>query len=125
MPRIAINSSPDVVFFRSQLVAYMRDSGVTQTQLSKETGVAQYTISKFLSGRIKTVTPDVSVVLNYAINGIKFDMQALKNNPIILHALCNVWDGTDVGARVIAETLNALAPVIRSASTKKRNRING
>ena len=86
MPRIAINSSPDVVFFRSQLVAYMRDSGVTQTQLSKETGVAQYTISKFLSGRIKTVTPDVSVVLNYAINGIKFDMQALKNNPIILHA---------------------------------------
>jgi transcriptional regulator with XRE-family HTH domain len=116
MPRIATKISLEVTAARAQLRAYLAGKGRSQVALASISGVHQYTISKFLGGRIKTLTPDVLVVLSYADIGIKYDLERLLSEPLIRNALGNAWDGTDEGIRILATTINALAPVIRSAT---------
>lgn len=86
--------------------------------LSRASGVPQYTISRFLTGRIKSLTPDVKTALAYANIGITKNGQKLCDEPIIQQALSNAWDGTTEGLNRIATTINALAPILRSPSTK-------
>lgn len=81
-------------------------------------GVAQYTISRFLTGRIKSLTPEVRRFMSHAINGIEGNDNRLARDPRIVGALCNAWDGTDAGISLLASTINALAPVIRQAQVK-------
>lgn len=86
--------------------------------LSRLSGVGQYTISKFLTGKIKSLTPDVMKFLIYAIDGINESSPRVTDDPRILRALCNAWDGTEAGINLLASTINALAPVIRQVQVK-------
>jgi hypothetical protein len=80
--------------------------------------VAQYTISRFLTGRIKTLTPEVQKFMRYAKNGIEDNCNRVVGDPRIIGALCNAWDGTDAGISLLASTINALAPILRQAQVK-------
>lgn len=116
MPRIATKLSLDVLASRDKLRLYLSKKDRSESQLSRECGVPQYTISRFLSGRTKTVTPSISVVLCYANIGINEGVDQLYSEPAIKAALSNAWDGTTRGMERIASTLNALAPLLRSGA---------
>lgn len=103
---------------RDQLRAYLSARGKTETELSRASGVAQYTVSRFLTGRIKSLTPEVRKFMTYASNGIEGNDDRVARDPRIVGALCNAWDGTDAGISLLAITINALAPVIRQAQVK-------
>lgn len=120
MPRIATKLTPDVLHARMRLKEYLAQPDHTQTSLSRESGIPQYTISKFLKGRIRSLTPPVQVFLTYVNIGIKSDSIRLTEDPRIKHALDAAWDGSDAGISVIASTLYALAPVLRSSSMQTR-----
>lgn len=117
MPRIASPVSPEVLLARNRLRTYLSVKGHSEVGLARQSGVAQYTISKFLTGRIKSLTPDVQKFLVYAGNGIDGG-ERVTRDPRILRALCNAWDGTEEGIGLLAITINALAPVIRQAQIK-------
>lgn len=118
MPRIASEPLPEVIFARAQLRDYLARPETSQTTLSILSGVPQYTISKFLSGRIKSLTPQVVKFLKYANNGIKNDITRLSNDPRIQRALGEAWDGTDAGLILLARTIDAIGPVIRASQPK-------
>ena len=118
MPRLATKISFEVVAARVQLEKYLAQEGHSETKLSAISNVPQYTISKFLRGRIKSLTPEVLKFLSYANIGINSDLTRLLNEPLIQSALGNAWDGTDEGIHWLATTINALAPVIRSATAR-------
>lgn len=119
MPRIATPPPIEVISARAKLRAHMKRHNITQNALSLKSGVPQYTISKFLSGHIKSITPNVFKLIIYANNGINFNIEALCKEPLIVQALSNAWDGTDEGISLIASAINALAPIIKSASFKQ------
>lgn len=118
MPRIATTPSAEVARARTLLAAYLAQPGNTEMSLSRASGVPQYTISKFLTGRIKSLTPDVQRFLGYAKIGIKLQIDQLTADPRIQRALGSAWDGTEQGTALLASAIDALAPVIRGARPK-------
>lgn len=118
MPRIATQPSVEVVHARTLLAAYLARPGNTEMLLSRASGVPQYTISKFLTGRIKSLTPHVQLALNHANIGILDSINKLTADPRIQRALGSAWDGTEQGVTLLASTIDALAPVIRGARPK-------
>lgn len=118
MPRIATQISADVSNARTLLASYLARPGNTELALSALSGVPQYTISKFYTGRIKSLTPEVQKFLRFANIGIIEGTDFLLKDPRIQRALGHAWDGTEQGATLIANAIEALAPVIRSARPK-------
>lgn len=115
MPRIAILPSVEVLTARSQLRRYITELGISDNEYSRRCGVPQYTISKFLSGHIKTLTPAVEKALSYANIGIIHDIANLTQHPAIRQALGHAWDGTEEGAQTLALMIEAMAPLIRAS----------
>jgi hypothetical protein len=107
-----------VLHARAVLAAYFERPGKSETQLSRESGVPQYTISRFMTGRTKSVTPGISRALFYATNGMDLDFGKLSTDPRIQRALVCAWDGTEQGTVLLASAIDALAPVIRNARPK-------
>jgi hypothetical protein len=118
MPRFATQPIAEVVHARTLLASYLARSGNTEMGLSRASGVPQYTISKFLTGRIKSLTPQVKLALHYANIGMDSEISILTSDPRIQRALGSAWDGTDQGVTLLASAINALAPVIRGARPK-------
>jgi hypothetical protein len=118
MPRIATKITSEVANARSLLQAYFQHPDNTQLRLSADSSVPQPTISKFLNGRIKSLTPEVARFLNYANIGIIENVNRLTDDPRIQSALGRAWDGTAEGVSLIAGAIEALAPVIRGARFK-------
>ena len=121
--------TPEVRSAQAALAAYLAEPGRTQLALAKESGIPQYTISKFLSGRIKSLTPDVKIVMNIANIGITYEGARLTGDTRIQRALAVAWDGTEQGAGLLARAIEALGPVLREvgANTKsvaRRKRAN-
>lgn len=121
MPRIATEQSTETIKARRALQAYLGVPGRTQVALSQKSGIRQYTISKFLSGRIKSLTPDVREVMKVAGIGINEAGRRLSSDTRIQHALGAAWDGTDFGMELLARAIEALGPVLRDASAQKHD----
>lgn len=117
MPRIATNPTIEVLAARSQLRRHIADLGISDNEYSRRAGVPQYTISKFLNGHIKSITPAVERALVYANIGISYDIAQLIEHPAIRRALGHAWDGTEQGAQSLALMIDAIAPVLRSSPT--------
>lgn len=113
-----MDPATDVVHVRTMLAAYFERPGKSEMQLSRESGVPQYTISRFMTGRTKSVTPAIGKALMYARNGMKGGLGKLSADPRIQRALGSAWDGTEEGTALLASAIDALAPVIRSARPK-------
>lgn len=87
-------------------------------EVCRTTGIAQPKISKFLTGRIKSITPDIAAVLDHANIEFITGIDHLLLNHDIRSALADAWDGTKEGADLLAKTIRALAPVVRRSTLK-------
>lgn len=117
MPRIAKPHTAECQRMRSELQAYLNSKDITANKLSQLAGVGQPTVSRFLSGRTKSVTSEVSKVLSYAdidrkqpIPGINEDSGRSR----LREALERNWDGTAEGAAKLAVLLDTMGPMLRS-----------
>lgn len=115
MPRIAISPSVEVLTARGQLRRYITDLGISDNEYSRRCGVPQYTLSKFLNGHIKSITPAVEKALSYANIGIVYDVTDLTQHPAIRKALGHAWDGTEEGAQTLALMIEAMGPLMRTS----------
>lgn len=118
MPRIATEQSLETIKARRALEAYLREPGRSQVALSLAADVPQPTISKFLAGRIKSITPAVRKVIEIANIGIKESGATLSSDLRIQRALGEAWDGTDTGTQLLASAIEALGHVLREASAR-------
>ena len=117
MPRIAKPHTEESQRMRRELQDYLNRQDITANRLSFLTKVGQSTVSRFLTGRTKTVTPAISKVLIYA---------GIENSPTIpcitdgvdnsrlRAALERNWDGTAEGADKLAVLIDAVGPMLRS-----------
>lgn len=114
-----MEQTAETIKARRALRAYLGEPGRSQVALSLASGVSQPTISKFLSGRIKSLTPDIRAVMRIADIGIIGAGARLSNDPRIQHALGAAWDGTEMGAELLARAIEALGPVLHDAASQK------
>lgn len=122
MPRIATEQTAETIKARRALEAYLREPNHSQVALARESGIAQPTISKFLSGRIKSLTPDVRAVMKVANIGINGRGAVLSADARIQRALGEAWDGTEAGTQLLARAIEALGGVLRDAAARKPGR---
>ena len=83
--------------------------------LAKSSGVGQSTLSRFLSGVTRKITPEVRRALRYAEIDHEKCITSGPNAPdnaTLRAALSRVWDGTDEGAELIARFLEAIGPLL-------------
>lgn len=66
MPRIAKPATPECLHARDQLRQFLVASRLSGNQLAHRSGVAQSTVSRFLTGRTKNLTKALEPVLAYA-----------------------------------------------------------
>ena len=114
---------PAAIAARRRLEAYLRKKAMTHTALSREVGVDQATVQRFLTGRTKTITPAVRKMLAYASikekDCINASVGSALDNPHIRQALERVWDGSDGSAKLLARLIVTVAPLValRAPST--------
>ncbi|HVZ17823.1 MAG TPA: hypothetical protein VG897_11940 [Terriglobales bacterium] len=113
MPRSALKTDPRVEHVRGLLREYLRTERGRQIRLERATGVKQYTISRFISGRTRKLSADIRLVCKYAEisteNGIEFH----SDNARLQAALSKVWDGKPETAEVIAMLIEAMGPLVQ------------
>ena len=100
---------------RQHLREYLNREGITANRLSALAKVGQPTVSRFLTGRTKTVTPAISKVLTYA--GIDRSSTIPRiaegvDNSRLRAALARNWDGTAEGADKLAVLIDAIGPTL-------------
>lgn len=115
MPKIANNLTLEVKIARENLRQHIAMLKISISEYSRRSGVPQYTLSKFLNGHVKTLTPPVKQALIYANIGITYDITLLVQDSAIRSALERAWDGTEQGAQSLALMIEAMAPVLRSS----------
>lgn len=115
MPRKARPHSRQALMARTALKEYLAKKGVSVSSLALSAGIAQPTLSRFLTGRTKNLTRDIHTVLKYArinvVDGIDGMLDPL-DNPRVREAFARVWDGSDAGAVLIADLVEALGPIL-------------
>lgn len=102
---------------RQLLQDYLKREDITANSLSVMAKVGQPTVSRFLTGRTKTITPAISKVLTYAgldrSSGISRITQCVDNSRLRA-ALERNWDGTAESADKLAVLIDAIGPILRS-----------
>lgn len=125
MPRTVKPTTLEAVRAREALRLYLKRQSISVNALAQASGVGQPTVSRFLSGRTKSVTAAIRPLLSYANidfeNGIK-EIGGVLDNPRVRDALERVWDGRPETADLLARLIEALGPVLKSAPlTATRN----
>ena len=120
MPRISKPAQANLPRLRRELRAYLNRQGLTPTAFSKERGVNQSTVQRFLGARTKTVTAKIKPLLEYAeIDfNLRIDEVAVSgfDNPRIREAINKVWDGRQNTAEILARLIESVGPVIVQSS---------
>lgn len=118
MPRIAKPPAPELPRLRRELATYLEQIGSNPNSFSKEMGVSQSTVQRFLAGRTKNITEGIRPLLVYA--GIRTE-ECIVENPQppdimgherIKQALAKVWNGDEASASVLAQFIEAVGPLL-------------
>lgn len=102
---------------RRLLQDYLNRKDISVNRLSSLTKVGQPTLSRFLSGRTKTITPEILKVLSYAGIDRKLPIKSITqgvDNSSLRAALERNWDGTREGADKLVVLIDAIGPMLRS-----------
>lgn len=105
-----------VVAARASLAQFIEGEKTNTNATARRFGVPQYTLWRFLAGRTKSVPSCLTPVLSYAgieVGGIQ--PPVLRNDDRLQRALVSAWDGTPEGVVVLAQLLEAIGPVLRTA----------
>lgn len=119
MPRLPLPPDPNVERIRGALRDYVGAERGRQMRIERATGIKQYTISRFLSGRTRKLSAEMKRICNYA--GIRMDtgIDIRGHNARLQAALSSVWDGKPESAELIAVLIESLGPLLQ---TMKRQR---
>lgn len=102
---------------RLELKEYLIRKNITANRLSALVGVGQPTVSRFLAGRTKTVTPAILQVLSYACIDQKKTITCITesiDNAHLRAALERNWDGSAEEAHQLAVLIDTIGPMLRS-----------
>lgn len=103
----------------SEVSIFMVSRGIlTQTELSKVSGVHQPTISRLLHGELRRIGKEVKRLCDYANISIYEDVDP-SSNATLMAALREVWDGSDEDALRIASVLHSVA-AMRGGEVRRR-----
>lgn len=115
MPRIARPHTQEAIRARQAIEQYLEASGKKAYVLAEEAGIAQPTLSKFMTGRTKSVTEPIRVVLKYAEITVETGIQKSRgqeDNRRLRDALARAWDGSAAHAEALAAVIEAVGPVL-------------
>jgi hypothetical protein len=108
--------SSEALGVRAVFQAHLAATQTSANAFAKKCGVSQSTISRFLGGTTKTVTPAVRSALSYAgiqaENCIKGTIPHI-DNPKVREALERSWDGSPESVEILVALLRALGPVVQ------------
>lgn len=102
---------------RQLLKEYLNRESLSVNKLSSLAEISQPTLSRFMTGRTKTVTPEISKVLTYACIDRELPIKRITlgvHNSSLRAALERNWDGTAEGAVKLAVLIDAMGPLLRS-----------
>lgn len=119
MPRSPLKPDPHVERIRNALGDYVGAVRGRQMQIEKATGIKQYTVSRFISGRTRKLSAEIRMVCNYAGIRVATGIDIGSDNARLQAALSSVWDGKAESAELIAVLIESLGPVLQ---TMKRQR---
>ncbi len=125
MPRFPLKPDPHVERMRAALRDYVRAARGRQMSIEKATGIKQYTVSRFISGRLRKLSPAIVIVCKYA--GIDTDsgMEKDGDNARLKAALSAVWDGQPETAELIAVLIESLGPILLALKRRSAKRDSG
>lgn len=115
MPRKPAPVDPKVVAARQRLQFYLDTNKLTQSSFAARCGIGQPTVSKFLDGQVKSLTPAVRRMLDFASIDWNTGMESVRgaaDNVLLEAALNRVWDGTTAHARLLAGVIEAVGPLL-------------
>ncbi len=119
MPRSPLRPDPHVERIRGALDDYVRAARGRQMQIERATGVKQFTVSRFISGRTRKLSAEIRRVCNYAGISVDPGIDIRSDDARLQAALSRVWDGKAESAELIAVFIESLGPVLQ---TMKRQR---
>src|SRR5882762_7545477 len=108
MPSGKLPANPRVEAARRALRRYIGSHRGKQTELRRLSGVPQYTISRFLTGRTRKLSPEIARVCHYAGIETNFVQERPEEGIRLTTAISRIWDGTAADAELIASILDSL-----------------
>jgi transcriptional regulator with XRE-family HTH domain len=93
-----------------RLVGALEQLGITQSELSRQTGISQSQISRILAGRGHRASKAYQNLCIYAFSSTgQLSNGALKPmSPELQEAIASVWDGTEVHAHALSAVIRSL-----------------
>ena len=119
MPRSPLRPDPHVERIRGALDDYVRAARGRQMKIERATGVKQFTVSRFISGRTRKLSAEIRRVCNYAGISVDPGIDIRSDDARLQAALSRVWDGKAESAELIAVFIESLGSVLQ---TMKRQR---
>ena len=125
MPRKAIAQAPGVSAAIERILLYSESTDVSIFKLSREAGVSQSALARFISHERKTVTRTARKVLDHVNKQHKWHNRhrdvIIPETPdggyqLIENAVTSIWDGNRHTAELLAALIKALKPVLALAA---------
>jgi hypothetical protein len=114
MPRSPLRPDPHVERIRSALDDYVGAVRGRQMQIERATGVKQFTVSRFISGRTRKLSAEIRRVCDYAGISVDPGIDIRSDDARLQMALSRVWDGRAESAELIAVFIESLGPVLQT-----------
>lgn len=127
MPRKASQQSPETAAIVQQIQDHCARTNTSVLSLSKQVGVQQSALTRFLAGERKTITTTARKVMTHL--GIRHNQHnrhndILRPDPqvdeegcrLINSAISSLWDGRRQSAEIIASLVIALKPALEIAA---------
>lgn len=127
MPRKTTPQSPEVSAAIKQIELYCNRTNTSINQLSKQTGVSQPALARFMQGNRKSITNVAKKALfhinkrhkrhNWHNGGITASINADNDDYQLIESAVNaLWDGNPMTAEFIASFIHALKPALALAT---------
>src|SRR3569833_2382012 len=112
MPRRKQQSDLRTERIRTHLGLYLKSERGRQSEIQQALGIPQYTLSRFITGRKRQLTPEILAVCKYA--GIDTDngINEYSGHGRLQSVITQLWDGTPETADIIATFLESLIPCL-------------
>lgn len=112
-------NSIDLLPTPSQLSSLAKSLGITQEDISNNTGISQSQVSRLLSGHGKRKSKSYIEICNYVNscrNGISPEL--VRQNDELINALASVWDGSARQSAAIANIIQSLGGICTISNPK-------
>ena len=124
MPRKATPQSPDMQKIIALIKEYCANNNLNVLALSREVGVSQPALYRFVNGERKTITLTARKCMDYVnTRHNRHKTGEIARNPttddgygLIENAAKSLWDGDPCTAKLVASIIRALKPTIEIAT---------